>query len=149
MKCAKWVLVSLIVMAPALHALDVSYGNFLTITGIERAAGKVILPVERKKYYNVRILDKDTYRFVAGCQAPCMQEIAKVDVTVCEVRAAKERPDMWIADVAFNQDWQITFLVFKQGDTYRVKFPIHLIFVQQALKKRTEEAIVAAVKELK
>ncbi len=131
MKCAKWVLVSLMGMAPALHALDVSYGK------------------ERKKYYNVRILDKDTYRFVASCQAPCMQEIAKVDVTVCEVRAAKERPDMWIADVAFNQDWQITFLVFKQGDTYRVKSPIHLIFVQQALKKRTEEAIVAAVKELK
>jgi hypothetical protein len=149
MKCAKWVLVSLIVMAPALHALDVSYGNFLTITGIERAAGKVILPVERKKYYNVRILDKDTYQFVTTCPAPCVQKVANMKVTVADVRAAKERPDMWIADVAFNQDWQITFLVFKQGDTYRVKSPIHLIFVQQALKKRTEEAIVAAVKELK
>lgn len=148
MKCAKWVLVSLIVMAPALHALDVSYGNFLTITGIERAAGKVILPVERKKYYNVRILDKNTYQFVTTCPAPCVQKVANMKVTVADVRAAKERPDMWIVNVSFNQDWQGTFLVFCHEGKYSVKPPANLIFVQQTFKKQTEETIIAAVKEL-
>ena len=149
MKCAKWVLISLIVVAPALHALDDSYGKFLTITGIERAEGKISLPVERKKYYNVRILDKNTYWFVSSCQVPCVQEVTKVDVTVSDVRAAKERPDMWIANVAFNQDWQVTFLVFRREGNFSVKPPANLIFLQQTLKKQAEEAIIAIVKELK
>ncbi len=149
MKCAKWVLVSLLTMVPALHALDVSYGNFLTITGIERTNGKVLLPVERKKYYNVYILDKNTYQFVATCSAPCVQKVTDMKVTVAEVRAAKERPDMWIASVSFNQDWQGTFLVFRREEKYSVKPPANLIFVQRTLKKQTEETIIAAVRELK
>ena len=148
MKCAKWVLISLIAMVPALHALEVSYGNFLTITGIERAEGKITLPVERKKYYNVRILDKGTYQFVATCLAPCVQDVSNVEITVSDVRVAKERPDMWIASVRFNQNWQGTFLVFRQENMYHVKSPANLLFVQQTLKKRVEEEIIAAVKGL-
>lgn len=136
-------------MVPALHALEVSYGNFLTITGIERAEGKITLPVERKKYYNVRILDKGTYQFVATCLAPCVQDVSNVEITVSDVRVAKERPNMWIANVAFNQNWQATFLVFRQAETYSVKTPDGLIFLQPALKKQAEEAVVSAVKELK
>ena len=149
MKCAKWVLVSLLTMAPALHALDVCYGNFLTIKGIERTGGKIILPVERKKYYNVRILSQNTYRFVTNCQEPCVQHVADIKVSVYDVRPAKERPDMWIASVSFNQDWQGTFLVFRQESRYRVKPPANLLFVQPGLEKETQEAIIAAVKELK
>lgn len=149
MKCAKWVLVSLIAVVPALHALDISYGSFLTIKGIERVDGKVVLPVERKKYHNIRILDKNTYRFVTDCSEPCVQEVFDVKVTVPEVRPAKERPNMWIANVAFNQNWQATFLVFRQAETYSVKTPDGLIFLQPALKKQAEEAVVSAVKELK
>lgn len=149
MKCAKWVLVGLIAIAPALHALDVSYGNFLTIKGISCADGKVILPVERKKYYNIRILNKSTYRFVEICKTPCVQEVADIKVAVSEVRPAKECPDMWITSVVFNQDWQATFLVFRREEKYSVKSPVDLIFLQPTLKKRTEEAIISAVKELK
>ena len=150
MLCAKWALVGIfLILTPTLHALDVSYGSFLKITGIERAAGKLILPVERKKYANVRILDKDTYQFVKSCQNPCVQDVQTVTVSVPEVRPAKDRPSMWIATVAFNQAWQGTFLVFLQGEKYRVKSPTNLFFLQQALKKQTEDAIVSAVKELK
>lgn len=121
----------------------------MKITGIERAKGKLTLPVERKQYANIRILDKDTYRFVTSCQTPCVQEVQTVTVSVSEVRSAKERPSMWIATVAFNQAWQGTFLVFRQGETYRVKPPANLLFLQQALKKQTEETIIAAVEDLK
>lgn len=145
----KWALLALCLLTPTLHALDVSYGRFLKITHLKRTDEKLILPVERKKYYNVRILSKSTYQFVKVCQLPCVQAVAEVKVTVDSVRAAKERPDMWIATVAFNQDWQGTFLVFRQGNKYSVKPPAHLIFLQQALKQKTEAAIVAAIKELK
>ncbi len=147
---AKWVLAGvLVILTLALHALDVSYGSFLKITGIERTKGKIILPAERKKYHNVRILDKDTYRFVKSCQSPCVQEVQTVAVSVSEVRPAKERPDMWIAIVAFNQAWQGTFLVFRRGETYQVKSPANWLFLQRTLKQQTQDAVVSAVKDLK
>ncbi len=150
MSCAKWALVGVVlILTPALHALDVSYGSFLKITGIERAEGKLTLPVERAKYANIRVLDKDTYRFITSCQIPCVQEVETVTVSVPEVRPAKDRPSMWIATVTFNQAWQGTFLVFRQGETYRVKPPANLFFLQRALKKQMQDAVIAAIEELK
>ena len=149
MQIAKWALVGVVVMlTPTLYALDVSYGSFLKITGIERAEGKIVLPTERKKYHNVRILGKDTYQFVKSCTAPCVQSVQTVEIVVTDVRPAKERSDMWIATVAFNQAWQVTFLVFRNGETYQIKIPVNLFFLQRTFKKRTEEVITAAVKEL-
>lgn len=148
MKCAKWVLLLLCLVSPTLHALDVSYGQFFKVTHIKRTDGQIILPVERKKYYNVRILNQGTYQFVKTCQAPCVQDVSKIEVAVLQVRPAKERPDMWIADVAFNQAWQATFLVFRQGDTYSVKPPANLIFLQGTLKQDTQAALVAAIKDM-
>ncbi len=149
MRRVKWALVGLCLLTPTLHAWNVSYGSYLKITGITRTEGRILLPVERKKFYNVRILSQNTYQFVRTCQPPCRQAVTDVNVDVLHVRAAKEQPDMWIATVAFNQDWQGTFLVFRRGDTYSVKPPAHLIFLQQALKQKTEAAIIAAIKELK
>ena len=147
MRRATWVLLCLL-LAPALHALDVSYGNFLTITGIERSEGKIKLPIERKKYRNIRILSKSTYQFVIACSSKCVQDIAEVQVTVSDVYPAKERPDMWMVTCSFNQDWQGTFLVFRRGEKYSIKSPANLIFQQDVLKNKTEELVVAAVKEL-
>ena len=147
MERVKWALLVCLLSAPALHALDVSYGKFLKITGIERSTGKIVLPVERKKYYNVRILDKSTYRFVRTCLAPCVQEVDDVSVTVLEVRPAQTRPDMWIVTVALNQDWLVTFLVFGEAGTYSVKAPKNLLFLQDTFKKEVELIVISAVKQ--
>ena len=148
MQRAKWVFILLCFVSPTLHALEVSYGQFFKVAHIKRADGQLILPVERKKYYNVRILNKDTYQFVKTCQAPCVQSVSNVEVAVLQVRAAKERPDMWIATVAFNQAWQGTFLVFRQGEKYSIKPPADLIFLQETLKQNTHAALIAAIKDL-
>ncbi len=135
-------------MASSLHALDVSYGKFLKITGIKQQAEKLILPVERRKYHNIRILDKETYQRVRACSSSCVQQVEKFEAKVQEVRAASTRPDMWIVSVSFNRQWLITFLVFRNGEQYRVKSPVNLVFLQQDLRKRIERDIVVAVKEL-
>lgn len=147
MQRAKWVLLCLF-LAPTLHALDVSYGNFLTITGIERSEGKISLPVERKKYHNIRILSRSTYQFVIACSSKCVQDVAEIRVTILEVRPAKTRPDMWMVTCAFNQDWQGTFLVFRRGEEYSLKVPANLVIKESSFRKKTEETIIAAVKEL-
>ncbi|MBR5151826.1 MAG: hypothetical protein IKW71_03260 [Elusimicrobiaceae bacterium] len=147
MKRVKWALLVCLLGVPALHALDVSYGKFLKITGIERTAGQVVLPVERKKYYNVRILDKSTYQFLTTCVPPCIQQVAKVAVVVQDVRPAQTRPDMWIVTVALNQDWLVTFLVFEKSGTYNVKSPKNLLFLQDVFKKEVEQTVVSAVKQ--
>lgn len=150
MPYAKWALTGLLCsLTPALHALDVWYGSFLKITGIKRVEEKVILPAERKKYHNVRILGKDTYRFVKSCTEPCVQPVQTVEPTVTDVRPAKERSNMWIVTVAFDQAWQATFLVFRRGEAYQVKTPVNLFFLDRTLKKQTENVVIAAVKELK
>ena len=109
-------------MASSLHALDVSYGKFLKITGIKQR--------------------------VRACSSSCVQQVEKFEAKVQEVRAASTRPDMWIVSVSFNRQWLITFLVFRNGEQYRVKSPVNLVFLQQDLRKRIERDIVVAVKEL-
>lgn len=147
MKHVKWILVGLFVQVSTLHALEVSYGDLLKINGIERTAGSIVLPVERKQYYNIRILGKDTYQFVATCQAPCQQIANEVETTVTDVRPAQKDPNLWIAQVAFNQDWQATFLVLWHGDRYRVTAPANLLFLQDSFRRRVEEIIISAIKE--
>lgn len=133
--------------APALHALDVSYGNFFKITGITRAEGQLSMPLERKQYYNIRIGSKDTYRFVSSCKEPCRQSATAVELSVHEVRPAQTWPDMWIVSAGLNRDWLFTFLVFRRGEVYSVKAPAGLRFLDKTLKKQVEETVISAVKQ--
>ena len=146
MKRVKWVLM-LSLWASTLHALDVSYGKFFKIAGITRANGQLSMPVERKKYYNIRIGSKETYQFVLSCKEPCVQPMQQETPTVQEVRPAQTRPDMWIATVDFNQTWFITFLVFRRGEQYTVKPPAQLQFLDKSLKAQTEEMVISAIKQ--
>ena len=143
-----WVLLFLF-LAPALYALDVTVGSSFKILNIARVDGKIHLPIERDKYYNIRILNKETFDFVRTCAEPCRQAFTDVVVQVQEMRPAKTRENMWLATVSFKNAWAVTFLVFKRGEKYAVKFPEHFVFLDNALRARMQTAIVKAVEEIK
>ncbi len=141
-----WVFL-LLLFTPALHALDVEIARSFTISGLTRTEGKLVLPSDRKQYYNIRILDKQTHDFVSACQTPCVQTVADVTPQVIDVRAAQTRRNMWVAQVAFGRAWLITFLVFQKGNDFEVKPPEHFVFNSAALAAQTRHLIVQAVKE--
>ena len=139
-----WVL-AILCLAPTLHALEVQVGSSFTITGIMRQEGKSLLPQQRT-YYDIRIMDRNTYDFVATCHEPCKQTVGQVDVAVEEVRPAKTHPDMWIVSVRISPGWLVTFLVFREGNNrWSVKNPAHFKFLDKSLQTQTREKIIAAV----
>lgn len=137
----------LLLLAPALHALDVTVGSSFTIKNITREGGKVVLPVERQKYYNVRILAPAAFDFVQTCTEPCVQPLSEVVPSVQEVRPAQTRANMWLVSVVFNRAWLITCLVFKRGETYAVEFPADFVFLDKKLEEKTRTLVVQRVQE--
>jgi len=143
-----WVLL-LLVVAPTLHALDVAVGSSFKILEIVRSDGKISLPVERDKYYNVRILNKETFDFVQTCTEPCVQNLSDVIPSLQELRPAKTRENMWLATVNFKNAWLVTFLVFKRGDSYSVKPSENFVFLDNVLQTQTRNIILQAVEKMK
>lgn len=141
-----WVFL-LLLFTPALYAFEVQITRSFTISGLTHVEGKLVLPSERKKYHNIRMLDKETYDFVSACPTPCVQTLADVTPSVIEVRAVQTRRNMWIAQVAFGRAWLITFLVFQKENDFEVKPPGHFVFNSDALAAQTRYLIVQAVKE--
>ena len=141
-----WGFVVCLLLTSTLHALDVQVGSSFKITGIQRAEGHVRLPVERGQYYNVRILQQDTLQYVQQCQEPCVEELPSVKPLLQDIRPAQTRPDMWIAHVSFGGAWQVTFLVFKNGDQFSVKMPKHFVFLDKALQTETRQVILQALR---
>lgn len=148
MKRTGWVLL-LLVLAPALHALDITADSSFKILEIVRSDGKVSLPVERNKYYNIRILNKETFDFVRTCTEPCVQNLSDVRPFVQEVRSAKTRDNMWLAAVNFANAWSVTFLVFKRGNEYTVKSPEKFVFLDSVLQAQTRNIILQEVEKTK
>lgn len=147
MKHIGWVMCA-IWLAPALYALDVEVDRSFKITGIKRTGQTVVLPAQRKRYYNIRILDPQTYRFVSQCSEPCVQPLGTLTPQVIGVRPARTRQDMWIADVGFAKQWFITFLVFeKPSGLFDVQAPSGFTFLDGALKQRTHQAILQQIKQ--
>lgn len=143
-----WVLL-LLVLAPALHALDITVDSSFKILAVVRSDGKISLPVERSKYYNIRILNKETFDFVQTCTEPCVQSLSDVMPSLQEVRPAKTRENMWLATVNFKNAWLVTFLVFKRGNNYAVKSPENFVFLDSMLQTQTRNIILQAVAEMK
>ncbi len=141
-----WVLGGLF-LAPALQALDVQIDRSFVISGIVRKGETVTLPREHKKYYNVRILDKDTLHFVQTCPVPCVQPLANVTPVVQQVRAASTSQPMWLVSVAFARAWLVTFRVTKEGARWQVEAPANFKFLDDVLAKRTREGILQAVEQ--
>ena len=148
MKYAGWVL-CLLFLVPALHALEIQAGSSFKITGITREQDKLQLPVERNKYYNIRILSKETLDFARACKEPCRQPFENAAPAVQEVRPAATREDMWIASVAFDRAWLVTFLVFKKKQEWTVKTPANFVFLDKNLETQTRELILQVVRENK
>ena len=140
-----WVFL-LLLFAPALHALDVHVPGSFTISGITRTDGKIMLPVQRA-YQNIRILDKSTYDFVTACQVPCVQTLADVTPVVADIRSAKTREKMWIAQVEFNRAWLVIFLVFQKGNDFSIKAPEYFKFLSEALAQQTYDVILQAIRQ--
>ncbi len=147
MKRIGWVIGVCLLLAPTLYALDVQVGSSFIITDIRREKNRLVLPVERSKYHNVRILQQDTLRYVKQCKEPCVQELTSVEPRVQDIRPAQTRPDMWIANVSFGKTWQVTFLVFKNGEQLSIKPPKHFMFLDKELKAATQQVILEALKQ--
>jgi hypothetical protein len=60
---------------------------------------------------------------------------------MAEFRPAESRRDMWIADVAFNEEMLVTFLVFQNKEGLSVKFPETVIFKDRKLKEQVKKYI--------
>ena len=67
---------------------------------------------------------------------------------MAEIRPAKTRKEMWIADVSFDGKWLITFLVFARDNGYDIKLPEHFEFLDSALQGRVEDLIATEIKNL-
>ena len=99
-----------------LRAFDLQYGALFSVTGIELKNNRPVLPLTRGKYANVRVLDKETFALLKSCAPSCQQKDVDGNTEIKSFRAAKTRTDMWIADVAVDERWLLTFLVFKNKD---------------------------------
>lgn len=130
-----------------LCALDVSYGSLFQIFNVSRRDGKVVLPLTRGKYANIRVLERETLDFLTACPKTCVQDAASGQAKMEDFRAAKTRGGMWIADVSFDGRWLVTFLVFQNKNGYAVKPPEDFRFLDQNLRRRTEKMLADAARQ--
>ncbi|MGN0023820.1 MAG: hypothetical protein ACI351_00080 [Candidatus Avelusimicrobium sp.] len=132
-----------------LRALTVSYGSFFEVSGVVRAADKVLLPLTRGKYANIRVLTRETLDVVKNCSESCVQDAGAGEIKIEDFRAAKTSGGMWIADVSVDGRWLITFLIFQNKNGYGIKPPDEVQFLDKILLVRTERALAALADEFR
>lgn len=130
--------------AGGLCAFDLQYGSFFKIDSVSVQDSRPVLPLSRGKYANLRVLNRETFELLKSCPARCRQEAASAEPEVSEIRAAKTRKGMWIADVSFGGRWLVTFLIFQNKDGYGVKEPEHFVFLDQRLKRDVQNLLSRA-----
>lgn len=108
------------------NAFEVQYGSLFQVKEVKLKNGFPVLPLSRKKYANVRVLDKETFVFLSKCKDVCRQPARGGELKLSHVRAARTQPGMWIADVTVDDRWLITFLVFKKGGKMDVVPPEYI-----------------------
>ena len=125
------------------------YGSFFRVQGITIEQGRPVLPLTRKKYTNVRILDEETYRWLLACQTElCSQSSVEGKTEILSLRAAKTRPGMWIAQVSVDQRWLLTFLVFKNPDGYGFVVPDTVLITNARWREQIERQLVDKLEHL-
>jgi len=150
--CSKrtWAAVLCIALALPVCALNVRYGSFFTIQDVSVKQGKVELPLTRKKYANVRILDEETYRWVLACKPQtCVWQDAPGVTQVQSLRAAQTRPGMWIAQVAVDERWVLTFLVFENPGGFGFVVPEEIAVNNAVWQGQAQAQIAAEIRRLK
>lgn len=130
-----------------LRAFGVSYGSLFQISHISRQDGGIKFPLSRGKYANIRVLNRDVFEFLTACPEPCVQDAAPGQATVEEFRSAQTRGGMWIADVSFDGNWLVTFLVFHNKNGYAVKPPEDFHFLDVNLRRRIEKMLTEKAEE--
>lgn len=124
-----------------LCAFDFAYGPYFRVSAITQTEEGVQLPLARKKYANLKLLSSAVYRTLAACKQDCSQEVSHMQFNIGDWRKAKTREGMLIADVEFNGQWAVTFLVFKNKEGFGIKPPEHFTFTDKKLEKEVEDAL--------
>ncbi len=141
-KNAVWA-VGVFFLTSQLHAFKVEVGSFFVIDGVRVKDGQVYLPLTRRKYNDIRILDRDTYVRLQGCKDKkvCTQPLAQAAVKVESIRPAQTRENCWIADVSFGGKWLVVFLVFKENGKLRVQAPAKFKFLDNTFRQQAQRVI--------
>lgn len=144
------IVLGMLFSSPVLWGFKVQVGSFFEIDKITYKKGRLVLPVTRRKYHNVSVLDKETFAWLSSCgeQAICKQALTEVPFQIEQIRPAQTRPDMWIADVSFGGKWLITFLLFKNGNDFTWQMPKVFKFLDAQLQTQVfKKLVVHAEKE--
>ena len=148
-KCtlAAWLIVGFLLPA---CALNVRYGSFFTVKGITVKQGHLIMPLARKKYVNARILEEETYRWLLACSTQeCSQPDAVGKTEVYSLRAAKTKPGMWIAQIAVDGRWLLTFLIFENAADVGVVVPEEIRISDDSWHKQIKKQVADEIIRLK
>lgn len=117
-------------------AFTFQYGQALTVQGLKQEKGRLVLPVTRKKYRNVKIAARPLYQFLQQCQAVCLYPVDKIEFESTDYRRAFTNENLVIAQVKFNKELIITFLVSRQNGKLTVEGPGEVHFIDTALQQR-------------
>lgn len=117
-------------------AFTFSYGNLFEVKDVKNEGGALVLPLSRGKYKNVKVLSKDVYDFLLQCKKDCRYAAPGGRFASGDYRKAFTNERMMIADVDFNGEIILTFIVFKNKNGFSVKTPAEAVFKDKKLEKR-------------
>lgn len=132
----------LLLFAVPAGAFTFSYGNFFDVKDVKNEGGALVLPLARGKYKNVKVLQKDVFDFLLQCRQACRYPVQEAQFVPADFRKAFTKEDMLIADVDFNGEITLTFLVFKNRNGFWVKTPEEAVFKDKKLEKRVKKQLI-------
>lgn len=135
------VLMWLLCAVPAC-AFTFSYGNVFDVKDVKLENGVLMLPLSGGKYKNVKVLEKDVYDFLLQCKKDCRYPTDEVHFVSADYRKAFTNERLLIADVDFNGEVALTFLVFKNKDGFSVKAPAEAVFKDKKLQKQVNNYLI-------
>ena len=123
------------------YAFTFSYGDAFSVSGIEQDSGQLVLPLSSKKYRDVKLTSKKLYQFLKQCQSDCTYPVKQTVFVCTDFHYAFSNENILIADVEFNKEIIVTFLVMKQSDQIRVQLPKEVVFKDTALWQQVQEEL--------
>ncbi|MBR3604211.1 MAG: hypothetical protein IKL48_06045 [Elusimicrobiaceae bacterium] len=124
--------------ANAACAFTFSYGRFFDVEDVKYENDVLKMPLAQGKYKNVKILSQKVYRFLLDCEKDCQYQVPAITFETVDYRKAFTQEGMLIADVDFNGEIALTFLVFKNKKGFLIKTPKEIIFKDKKLQKQVE-----------
>ncbi len=123
-------------------AFTFSYGNLFDVKDVKNMGGKLEMPLARGKYRNVKVLGKKTYDFLRQCKGDCFYPVKDMQFQCKDYRHAFTRPGMLIANVDFNGEMSLTFLVFKNKNGFWIKTPDEAVFKDKKLEQEVKVYLI-------